>query len=92
MTTAEMTAGKQGWKFPMDFWLANTMELFERAAYYGFFIVITLYLTDIVGFSDKETGIVAGLFYAGLYLLRHLLELCLTGSASRTDSFLRSPY
>ncbi len=64
-----MTAGKQGWRFPMDFWLANTMELFERAAYYGFFIVITLYLTDIVGFSDKETGIVAGLFYAGLYLL-----------------------
>jgi len=43
MTTAEMTAGKQGWKFPMDFWLANTMELFERAAYYGFFIVITDY-------------------------------------------------
>ena len=69
MTTAEMTAGKQGWKFPMDFWLANSMELCERAAYYGFFIVLTLYLTDIVGFSDKETGIVAGLFYAGLYLL-----------------------
>ncbi len=69
MTTANMTAGKEGWKFPMDFWLANTMELFERAAYYGFFIVLTLYLTDIVGFSDKETGIVAGLFYAGLYLL-----------------------
>ncbi|NOZ12185.1 MAG: peptide MFS transporter [Acidobacteria bacterium] len=64
-----MTAGKQGWKFPMDFWLANSMELFERAAYYGFFIVLTLYLTDIVGFSDKETGIVAGLFYGGLYLL-----------------------
>lgn len=69
MTTAEATAGKQGWKFPMDFWLVNTMELFERAAYYGFFIVLTLYLTDIVGFSDKETGIVAGIFYAGLYLL-----------------------
>ncbi len=69
MTTAKMTAGKQGWKFPMDFWLANSMELFERAAYYGFFIVLTLYLTDIVGFSDKETGIVAGLFYGGLYLL-----------------------
>ncbi len=69
MTTAEMTAEKQGWKFPTDFWLANSMELFERAAYYGFFIVLTLYLTDVVGFSDKETGIVAGLFYGGLYLL-----------------------
>ncbi len=58
-----------GWKFPKEFWLANFMELCERAAYYGFFIVLTLYLTDIVGFNDKETGIVAGVFFAGLYFL-----------------------
>lgn len=58
-----------GWKFPKDFWLANFMELCERAAYYGFFIVLTLYLTDIVGFTDTETGIVAGVFYALLYFL-----------------------
>lgn len=57
------------WKFPKEFWLANFMELCERAAYYGFFIVLTLYLTDIVGFNDKETGIVAGIFFAGLYFL-----------------------
>ncbi|HOT28809.1 MAG TPA: MFS transporter [Candidatus Ozemobacteraceae bacterium] len=57
------------WKFPKEFWLANFMELCERAAYYGFFIVLTLFLTDIVGFSDKETGVVAGVFYALLYLL-----------------------
>lgn len=57
------------WKFPKEFWIANIMELFERAAYYGFFIVLTLYLTDIVGFNDKETGVVAGVFYALLYLL-----------------------
>lgn len=57
------------WKFPKEFWLANFMELCERAAYYGFFIVLTLYLTDIVGFNDKETGIVAGVFFAGLYFL-----------------------
>ncbi|RMD50990.1 MAG: MFS transporter, partial [Ignavibacteria bacterium] len=31
------------------------------------FIVLTLYLTDIVGFTDSETGIVAGIFYALLY-------------------------
>ncbi|MEW6702226.1 MAG: MFS transporter [Bacteroidota bacterium] len=60
---------KIGWKFPKEFWLANFMELCERAAYYGFFIVLTLYLTDIVGFNDKETGIVAGVFFAGLYFL-----------------------
>lgn len=60
---------EETWKFPKEFWLANFMELCERAAYYGFFIVLTLFLTDIVGFSDKETGVVAGVFYAFLYLL-----------------------
>ncbi len=70
MTSTENTTSvKQTWRFPKDFWLANLMELFERAAYYGFFIVLTLYLTDIVGFNDKETGIVAGIFFAGLYFL-----------------------
>ncbi len=64
-----MTKSEDGksWKFPKEFWLANFMELCERAAYYGFFIVLTLYLTDIVGFDDKATGIVAGIFYALLY-------------------------
>ncbi|MCB9206728.1 MAG: MFS transporter [Ignavibacteriales bacterium] len=57
----------ESWKFPREFWLANFMELCERAAYYGFFIVLTLYLTDIVGFDDKETGVVAGVFFALLY-------------------------
>ncbi len=64
-----INAGKPTWKFPREFWLANLMELAERAAYYGFFIVLTLFLTDIVGFNDKETGVVAGIFFAGLYLL-----------------------
>lgn len=64
MTSLE---NKETWKFPREFWLANFMELCERAAYYGFFIVLTLFLTDIVGFDDKETGIVAGVFFALLY-------------------------
>jgi len=59
----------ESWRFPRAFWLANLMELCERAAYYGFFIVLTLYLTDIAGFTDRETGVVAGVFFAGLYLL-----------------------
>lgn len=67
--TNETTEKMETWKFPKEFWLANLMELCERAAYYGFFIVLTLYLTDIVGFTDQETGIVAGIFFAMLYLL-----------------------
>ncbi len=60
---------KSSWKFPKDFWIANVMELCERAAYYSFFIILTLYLTNIVGFSDKMTGVIAGVFYAGIFFL-----------------------
>lgn len=67
MTNIEVDT-KESWRFPKEFWLANLMELCERAAYYGFFIVLTLYLTDIVGFDDKATGVVAGIFFACLYL------------------------
>jgi dipeptide/tripeptide permease len=57
------------WKFPKAFWTANTVELFERAAYYAVFIAITLYLTNIVGFSDINAAWIGGTFAAGLYLL-----------------------
>jgi len=55
--------------FTKAFWIANSVELLERAAYYGVFIVITLYLSNILGFTDVEAGLVAGFFSAGLYLL-----------------------
>ena len=43
---------KLSWRFPGTFWIANTCELFERAAFYGMFIALTLYLTRKIGFSD----------------------------------------
>ncbi len=66
-----MESGEQEstWRFPKDFWTANFIELCERMAYYGFFIVLTLYLTNVAGFSDKETGIIAGIFYAGIFFI-----------------------
>ena len=51
------------------FWVSNVVELFERMAYYAVFIVLTIYLSNILGFSDTEAGIIAGLFSGGLYLL-----------------------
>jgi dipeptide/tripeptide permease len=51
------------------FWNANFVELLERSAFYAMFISITLYLTDVVGFTDIETGIIVGVFSSGLYLL-----------------------
>lgn len=56
-------------KFSRAFWIANTVELLERAAYYGVFIVITLYLSRILGFNDMQAAMLAGTFSAGLYLL-----------------------
>ncbi|HFE53585.1 MAG TPA: MFS transporter, partial [Bacteroidetes bacterium] len=55
------------WKFPREFWTANVIELFERAAYYGVFITLTLYLTREVGFTDVETGWVVAWFASLLY-------------------------
>ncbi|MDR2563054.1 MAG: MFS transporter [Prevotellaceae bacterium] len=56
-------------KFSQAFWVANTVELLERAAYYGVFIVITLYLSRVLGFSDVQAGFIGAFFSAGLYLL-----------------------
>lgn len=60
---------KGGWNFPRAFWTANTVELFERAAYYAVFIAITLYLSRVVGFDDIEAAWIGGIFSAGLYFL-----------------------
>ena len=56
-------------KWSKAFWVANVVELFERAAYYGVFIVITLYLSRILGFNDIQAASIAGIFSACLYLL-----------------------
>ena len=69
MAENKETTQKSTWKFPKTFWFANSMELCERAAYYAFFILITIYLSQIVGFSDIEAGIISGIFSGLLYLL-----------------------
>lgn len=56
-------------KFSNAFWVANSVELLERLAYYAVFIVITLYLSNVWGFSDVEAGLISGVFSAALYLL-----------------------
>ncbi|MCK5738450.1 MFS transporter, partial [bacterium] len=66
-----MTTNSQSgltWKFPREYWVANVIELFERAAYYGMFIALTLYLSRVIGFSDIETGWIVALFASLIYL------------------------
>ena len=64
-----MAEGTTTWKFPGTFWVANMMELFERAAYYGCFIFLTVYLTQRVHFTDIETGWITGAFSFLLYFM-----------------------
>ncbi|MCK7535078.1 MAG: MFS transporter [Marinilabiliales bacterium] len=61
-------------KFPKTFWIANTMELFERWAWYGFYMLLANYLTkstDIgaLGLSQEEKGLIMGIGTAILYFL-----------------------
>lgn len=60
--------------FPAVFWLANVMELFERAAYYGLNSVLAIYLTNTIaegglGFSEQSVGFLQGLIYACTYII-----------------------
>ncbi len=60
--------------FPRVFWVANVMELFERAAYYGLNSVLAIYLTNSIvqgglGFSEQSVGFLQGLIYALTYII-----------------------
>ena len=60
--------------YTRSFWIANVMELFERAAYYGLNSVLAIYLTDAVakgglGFTEQSVGFLQGLIYACTYIL-----------------------
>jgi proton-dependent oligopeptide transporter, POT family len=61
-------------KYPQTFWISNTMELFERWAWYGMFMILALYLTGSVdtgalGFSQSQKGIMMGTVVALLYFM-----------------------
>jgi len=60
--------------FNRTFWIANVMELFERAAYYGLNSVLAVYLTQTVasgglGFTEQSVGFLQGIVYAAVYVI-----------------------
>ena len=57
------------WKFPPVFWIANGVELLERASFYAVFITFTLYLSNVVGFNDIEAAWLGGFYAAGVYFM-----------------------
>jgi len=61
-------------KYPRIFWLSNLIELFERYAWYGFYMGFGLFLvgskeTGAMGFSSVEKGTIMGTGSMLLYLL-----------------------
>ncbi|MDR0995940.1 MAG: MFS transporter [Tannerella sp.] len=61
-------------KLPRTFWVGNTLELFERWAWYGFYMLFANYLTGSsdqggLEFSQSEKGLLMGVGTGILYFL-----------------------
>ncbi len=56
-------------QFPRTFWVANSVELLERWAWYGLFNVLAIYLTSYLGFSQDQKGWLMGTVTAMVYFL-----------------------
>lgn len=69
MMTSPQPASKG---FSRAFWVSSTVELFERMAYYAVFIVLTIYLSNILGFNDFESSMISGLFSGGALFVAYL--------------------
>lgn len=61
-------------KYPLTFWIANAIELFERWGWYGAFMIMALYLvaapeTGAPGLTPGQQGLIMGIGTAILYFL-----------------------
>lgn len=54
--------------FHRTFWVANTLELFERLAFYGSKAVLVVFLAEKVGLTE-EAGTLTGIFSGVIYSL-----------------------
>lgn len=59
---------KKRTKFPKVFYVANSIEVLERFAYYGIYMSFGIYMEHL-GFSKDELGIVQGIFLAFSYVI-----------------------
>ncbi len=87
-----MGIGRVMKKYPVTFWVGNTMELFERWAWYGFYILFALYLTNstdtgALGFTQTQKGLIMGIGTGFLYFLP-----IITGAISDRIGFRKTLY
>lgn len=64
--------GKQ--KFPATFWMANSIELFERAAYYSMASFMVIYLKEILGMRPAFATFLNGSLLWGLIYFMPILS------------------
>jgi dipeptide/tripeptide permease len=72
-----MSVGKKnpsGQKFPSSFWTANTIELFERAAYYSMASFMVIYLNEVLGMRPTTATFLNGSILWGLIYFLPILS------------------
>jgi len=52
---------KKRTSFPPVFWVANSIEIFERFAYYGIFMVFAMYM-EALGYTRSQLGTIQSIF------------------------------
>ena len=55
--------------YPPAYWLVIMFEFFERGSYYGMMSILSVYLTDQLGFSKEGVGVIKGTIQPLLYFL-----------------------
>ncbi len=61
-------------KFPSSFWTANTIELFERAAYYSMASFMVIYLHEVLGMRPTTATFLNGSILWGLIYFLPILS------------------
>ena len=56
-------------QFPSTYWVVIIFEFFERGSYYGVMSILSVYLTDMLGFTKTEVGAIKGTIQPLLYIL-----------------------
>ncbi len=69
-----MASGASVSKFPRSFWAANTIELFERAAYYAIASFVVIYLHETLGMSPTFSTFLNGSLLWGLIYFMPILS------------------
>ncbi|MGB9836783.1 MAG: MFS transporter, partial [Candidatus Saccharicenans sp.] len=67
-------AQKEKARFPKTFWTANTVELFERAAYYSMASFMVIYLKEVLGMAPTFATFLNGSLLWGLIYFMPILS------------------